>query len=111
MIIALGLVSENERNQILSFCESIGEQMTSRLKSEEHATSAVVITACAAIAFYNYLLVNSQEDFFSFKAGDVTVKQNYEARVENATKFKNECLVSAAPYLTDISFVFEAVEV
>jgi hypothetical protein len=58
------------------------------------------------------LLVNGTSDeFSSFKIGDVTVTQNHQSRVENAIRFKNESLVSAASYLTDIDFVFEAVEV
>jgi hypothetical protein len=57
------------------------------------------------------LASGTTDDFLSFKAGDITVKQNYEARIENAAKLKQENLVLAAPYLTDINFVFEAVEV
>lgn len=106
------LLPTEEREKIKPHCSIACNQLSQRLKSEEYSTVSAVTMACASIALYNYLLTNStDEDFLSFKAGDITVKQNREARMENAAKFKAESLVLAAPYLTDIDFVFEAVEV
>lgn len=107
-----GVLSENEYTKIEPFCVIAANLLSDRLKSEDFASYPAVIGACAAIALYNFLLANSTtEDFSSFKAGDITVKHNREARIENAAKFKNESLICAAPYLMDIDFVFEAVEV
>lgn len=106
------LLSTEEQEKITPYCSIACEQLSQRLKNEEYAEKAAVILACAGITLYNYLLANSTgEDFLSFKAGDITVRQNREARIESASKFKAEALASAAPYLTDIDFVFEAVEI
>ncbi len=72
-----------------------------------------VITACAGLALYNYSLLksSSNEEFSSFKAGDVTISRSASSAFEGAVKFRDESLLSAVPYLTDVNFVFEAVEV
>ena len=112
IIVNLGLLSDDESEKIHPFCVVACEQIDARLKSPDYSENSAIFMVCAGIALYNFLLVNgTTEDFSSFKAGDVTVTQNHQSRVENAVKFKNEALVSAAPYLTDIDFVFEAVEV
>ena len=112
IITSLGLLSDDELDKIQSFCTAACQQIEPRLKGQEYSNHPTIIMVCASIALYNFLLINSTtEDFSSFKAGDVTVTQNHQSRIENAVKFKNEALVSAAPYLTDIDFVFKAVEV
>ena len=111
-IIRSGLVSIDEHENLVPYCTAVCSQLSQRLKSEDFAENPCVIMACASITLYNFLLANgTTDDFLSFKAGDITVKHNREARIENAAKLKSENLVLAAPYLTDISFVFEAVEV
>ncbi len=112
VIVNANSLSLQERERLRPHCSVACNQLSQRLKSEEYATVSAVIMACASIAQYRYLLTTeSDDDFLSFKAGDITVRQNREARIENAAKFKTESLVSATPYLTDIDFVFEAVEV
>lgn len=106
------LISETEFQKIEPYCQTACEQLSQRLKSEDYAYVSAVIMACVGVTLYNFLLANGTiDDFSSFKAGDISVTQNRQSRIENAVKFKNESLVSAAPYLTDIDFVFEAVEV
>lgn len=106
------LISESEFQKIEPYCQTTCEQLSQRLKSEDYADVSAVIMACVGVTLYNFLLANSTiDDFSSFKAGDISVTQNRQSRIENAVKFKNEALVSAAPYLADIDFVFEAVEV
>lgn len=110
IIINFGLLSGEELDKIHSFCVAACEQIEQRLKDTDYSNNPAVFRVCAGIALYNFFLVNSTaEDFSSFKAGDVTVTQNRQSRIENASKFKDEALVCAAPYLTDIDFVFEAV--
>ena len=108
----LSLLSDNELDKFEPFCLVACEQIEQRLKDQKHSDSPSIIMLCASIALYHFLLVNStMEDFSSFKAGDITVKHNRESRIENASRLKNESLVCAAPYLNDIDFIFEAVEV
>ncbi len=112
IITKFGLLSDDELEKIHSFCVAACEQIETRLKDPDFANNSAIFMVCASIALYNFLLVNgTTEDFSSFKAGDVTVTQNHQSRIENAVKFKNEALVSASSYLTDIDFIFEAVEV
>lgn len=106
------LISETEFQKIEPYCKVTCEQLSQRLKSEDYADVSAVIMACVGVTLYNFLLLNgTAEEFSSFKAGDVTVTQNHQSRIENAVKFKNEALVSASSYLTDVDFIFEAVEV
>ena len=112
IINSLGLLSNDELAKITSFCTVSCEQIGQRLKSPDYSNHSAILMACASIALYHYLLATSTtEDFLSFKAGDVTVKHNREARIENAAKLKAESMVLAAPFLTDIDFLFEAVEI
>lgn len=112
IIVNLDLLSDDESEKIHPFCVVACEQIDARLKSPDYSDNSAIFMVCAGIALYNFLLVNgTTEDFSSFKAGDVTVTQNHQSRIENAVKFKNEALISASSYLTDIDFVFEAVEV
>lgn len=111
-ISSLRIIAEDEMEKIEPYCLVACNQLSQRLKSESFAENTAVIMACAGVALYNFLLVNgTADDFSSFKAGDITVTQNRQSKIENASKFKDEALVSAAPYLTDIDFVFEAVEI
>lgn len=111
-IVTSGLITTTELRRIEPYCQVVCEELYQRLKNEDYATVSAVIMACAGMTIYTYLLANSTvEEFSSFKAGDVTVTHNHESRIENATKFKNEVLICAAPYLTDVDFVFKAVEV
>lgn len=106
------LIAETEFQKIEPYCQATCEQLSQRLKSEDYADVSAVIMACVGVTLYNFLLANGTiDDFSSFKAGDVTVTQNRQSRIENASKFKDEVLICASPYLTDIDFIFKAVEV
>ena len=110
-IVTLGLNDFDESANLLPICTIVCEQISRRLRDESYANNPVVIMACSAMTIYNFLLFsNSRDDYTSFKAGDITVKHNYASRVEIAEKLKLEAIVNAAPYLTDVDFVFEAVE-
>lgn len=108
-----GLLTAEEAKKATPFCLAACSSLTPRLRDEKNEDNPTVIMACAGIALYNYTLsVNaSSEDFSSFKAGDVTISKSSSASVENAEKFRDEALLSATPYLTDVDFVFEAVEI
>lgn len=108
-----GLLTAEEAKKAIPFCLAACSSLTPRLRDEKNEDNPAVIMACAGIALYNYTLSAgaSSEDFSSFKAGDVTISKSSSASVENAEKFRNEALLSATPYLTDVDFVFEAVEI
>ncbi len=108
-----GLLTAEEAKKATPFCLAACSSLTPRLRDEKNEDNPAVIMACAGIALYNYTLSvsASSEDFSSFKAGDVTISKSSSASVENAEKFRDEALLSATPYLTDVDFVFEAVEI
>lgn len=108
-----GLLTAEEAKKATPFCLAACSSLTPRLRDEKNEDNPAVIMACAGIALYNYTLSASadSEDFSSFKAGDVTISKSSSASVENAEKFRDEALLSATPYLNDVDFVFEAVEI
>lgn len=108
-----GLLTAEEAKKATPFCLAACSSLTPRLRDEKNEDNPAVIMACAGIALYNYTLSvsASSEDFSSFKAGDVTISKSSSASVENAEKFRDEAVLSATPYLTDVDFVFEAVEI
>lgn len=107
----LNLLSPEELLAVEPVCSSVCSEMTKRVRSEKDETNPAVINACAYLTFYRFTLLRglSQEEFTSFKAGDITVSQNRNARLENAVKLRDEALLSASPYLKDIDFVFRTV--
>ncbi len=107
-----GILTEDEVKKAIPFCLSACANLSKRLKDVKFEDEPTVINACAGIAFYNYSLLHcsSAEDFSSFKAGDVTISRSATSTLESAVKFRDEALLLAADYLTDIDFVFKAVE-
>lgn len=108
-----GMLSADEAKRSTPFCLVACSALSPRLRDIKNEDNPAVIMACAGIALYNYTLsVNAgSESFSSFKAGDVTISRNASAAIENAARFRDEALVAAVPYLTDVDFVFEAVEI
>ncbi len=108
-----GVLSAEETKKAMPFCVSACAQLSKRLKDVRFEDESAVITACAGIAFYNYSLLrsSSEDDFSSFKAGDVTISKSSSAIIENAVKFRDEALLQATEFLNDVNFIFEAVEV
>lgn len=107
----IGLISDSDIPKIMPFCESVCREISERLKEKAYATEPAVTMACAFIAYYRYTLSAGIgfEDFSSFKAGDVTITKSASASAENAAKLRDEALASAASFLTDIDFAFQAV--
>lgn len=107
-----GVLTDDECKKVMPFCLSACSQLSQRLKEPKFEDEMAVITACAGLALYNYSLLknSSNEEFSSFKAGDVTISRSASSAFESAVKFRDESLLNAVPYLTDVNFVFEAVE-
>ncbi len=108
-----GVLSSEEVKKAMPFCVSACNQLSKRLKDIRDEDNPAVINACAGIALYNYSLLQCSkgEDFSSFKAGDITISKTKNSTFESAVKFRDEALLQASEYLTDVNFVFEAVEV
>ena len=108
-----GILTEDEAKKAMPFCLSACAKLSKRLKDVKFEDESAVITACAGIALYNYTLLrsHSDENFESFKAGDITITKSSSAILENAVKFRDEAMLNATDYLTDVDFVFQAVEI
>lgn len=108
-----GVITEEEVKRAMPFCLSACANLSKRLKDEKFEDEPAVISACAGLALYNYTLIqgSSSEDFSSFKAGDITISRSASSTLENAVKFRDEAMLTAADYLTDVDFVFKAVEI
>ena len=108
-----GVLSQDECKKAMPFCVSACAKLSKRLKDVKFEDEPSVINACAGIALYSYTLLQNSgsDDFASFKAGDVTISKSPSAIIENAIKFRDEALIQASEYLTDVDFVFKAVEI
>ena len=108
-----GILTEEEAKKAMSFCLSACSQLSKRLKDIKYEDEPAVINACAGMALYNYSLLQctSSENFSSFKAGDITISKSNNSGFESAVKFRDETLLQASEYLTDVDFVFKAVEI
>ena len=108
-----GILTEDEAKKAMPFCLSACAKLSKRLKNVKFEDEPAVITACAGIALYNYTLLrsHSDENFESFKAGDITITKSPSVAFENAVKFRDEAMLNATDYLTDVDFVFQAVEI
>lgn len=112
VIVDMGVLTDDEIKKAMPFCINASNKLSSYLKDTSFEDRLEVIMACAGLALYNYtLLCSTSDDFSSFKAGDVTVSRSSASAIENAIKLRDETMVIASPYLKDINFVFEAVEV
>ena len=107
------ILTEDEAKKAMPFCLSACAKLSKRLKDVKFEDEPAVITACAGIALYNYTLLrsHSNENFESFKAGDITITKSSSVVLENAVKFRDEAMLNATDYLTDVDFVFQAVEI
>ena len=108
-----GVLTEDEVKKAMPFCLSACTRLSKRLKDEKFCNEPAVINACAGIALYDYTLLksSSSEDFSSFKAGDVTISRSASSSFESAVKFRDEAMLNATDYLTDVDFVFRTVDI
>lgn len=107
-----GVLTEDEVKKAMPFCLSACANLSKRLKDIKFEDEPAVISACAGLALYNYSLLQGglSEDFSSFKAGDITISRSASSALESAVKFRDEAILQATEYLTDVDFVFKAVE-
>ncbi len=108
-----GVISADEVKRAMPFCLSACANLSKRLRDIKYEDEPAVINACAGMAFYSYTLLqcSTNEDFSSFNVGDIKVSKSSSAIIENAIKFRDEALLQASEFLTDVDFVFQAVEI
>lgn len=108
-----GVLTPEDVKKAMPFCLSASARISKRLRDVKFEDEPAVINACAGIALYTYTLLQcgGGENFTSFKAGDVTISKSDSAILESAVKFRDEALIQASEYLTDVDFVFKAVEI
>lgn len=109
----IGALTEEEVKKAMPICLSACAKLSKRLRDEKYCDEPAVINACAGIALYDYTLLksSSSEDFSSFKAGDVTISRSSSSSFESAVKFRDNALLNATDYLTDVDFVFRTVDI
>ncbi len=108
-----GALTPEETIKAMPFCLSACSQLSKRLKDIKDEDEPAVINACAGVALYNYSLLqcSKSDNFSSFKAGDITISKSKNSSFENAVKIRDEAILQASEYLTDVDFVFKAVEI
>ncbi len=110
---------ENEEEEILSLCKASLNEINSMLKADADRADARIASAAAANAYYKLSLKrsfsSSQEEFTSFKAGDVSITQGNQKQSEKildkAEKLYHEALRSIIPLCQDNGFAFENVKI
>ena len=107
------ILTAEETKRAMPFCVSVCSEMSKRLKDTKFEDEPSVILACAGIVLYRFALFcgSSAENVESFKAGDVTISRSASATIENAVRLRDETLIGAKDYFTDVDFIFEAVDV
>lgn len=110
---SIGSLTEDELKKAMPFCVIVCSEISERLREARFEEEPAVVMACAAMALYRYTLSRStvDEEFSSFKAGDVTVSRSASAAAENAVKLRDETMAAAARFLTDVDFMFGTVEI
>ena len=113
MLEDIGALSAEECKKAIPFCVSACAKLSKQLKDIRFEDEPAVINACAGMALYTYTLLQcgSSDGFSSFKAGDVTISKSSAASIESAVRFRDEALLQASEYLTDVDFVFKVVEI
>ncbi len=86
-------------------------ELSDRLKSPEYADDERVVNAAVFLSYYRMVIKQliSDDAGTSFKAGDITISQSPSLATEKAAALRDDALLSAAPLLSDMEFVFEQV--
>lgn len=97
----------------LSLCLISLEEIRSKLKDGGDANDSRIEQAAAGLAFYKLILKGITQDgaVTKFKAGDVSVSQDFGGLLALAQKVRDEALAAAVPLLKDEMFLFKKVDV
>ena len=101
-------IDDTEAEKLLPLCVVNLSRIKSQLRRDVNEEDIRITQAAAALTYYDYAvrLTSEDEDFTSFKAGDVTVSKSKSSLTENAEKIKNDALTALAPLIQDTSFIF-----
>ena len=100
-------------SQWVYLCRESLDRIVSRLKEDVDVEKNIerITTAAASLAFYKYTLYQaSNGGLESFKAGDITIKNDKKESLNIAFKIYKDAQISILDLLEDENFIFERVE-
>ena len=106
-------LNDKEADVALPLCSTCLEEIRENLKEEANPQDSRIAAAAAGLAYYKLMvyLLTDEGTVTSFRAGDITVKQDSKTVIKIAENVRNEALMRAAPILKDRDFLFKQVEV
>ncbi|MGI6773458.1 MAG: hypothetical protein GX264_04790 [Clostridiales bacterium] len=101
-------ISDEDAPALLPFCKAAALSVERRLKYKRDSGNQLIIMLCAMTALHRFLLSRSATDqeFTSFRAGDVTVKKGYKETLQAASDLEAAAFKEAAHLLKDDAFLF-----
>ena len=106
----LMLASLSEADEkVQTLCQSASLKLERIVRENTDLDNSLIINAAAADAFYRWALINkagSQDDFKSFRAGDITVQNDVRVSLDAAKAIRNEAFEAIADLLEDRAFYF-----
>ena len=113
VLTSMKIMTDEEIKSAETICKAVCSEFSKKLRKLEYNSEDAVLSACAAMVYFKFVVAQGlkSDNYTSFKAGDIKVTQSYSARLESATIYRDDALLSAAPYLKDVDFVFRMVNV
>lgn len=101
-------IDDEEAEKYLPLCVVNLHRIKSQLRDDADMDDVRITEAAAALTYYDYTvrLSSINEDFTSFRAGDITVSKTTSSLTENAEKIKKSALLELTPLMRDTSFIF-----
>ena len=106
-------LEKREADAALPLCSSCLEEIRENLKEDANPEDKRIAAAAAGLAYYKLMvyLLTDEGNVSSFRAGDITVKQDSKSVIKIAENVRDEALVRAAPIMKDKYFLFRGVDV
>lgn len=104
------LAAKSEADETIeALCQSGAQKLEHIVKEDADLDNALIINAAASDAFYNWVLINkagSENDFKSFRAGDITVQNDVGFSLDAAKAIRDEAFETIADLFDDRDFYF-----
>lgn len=106
-------LDKREADIALPLCSNCLEEIRENLREDADPQDIRIATAAAGLAYYKLMVYLLADDgnVSSFRAGDITVKQDSKSVIKIAENVRNDALLRAVPILRDKSFIFRQVDV
>ncbi len=106
--VLLSGLSREESAAYLPVCSSALANILAHLKpgvdAEQHAEE--IAHAAAAVAFYRFALISAAREEESFSAGNLTLRQDSEAKAQYARAVRDDALATLSDLAEDSGFLF-----